>query len=689
MKISYRWLLSFIDLEILGTDLKELVRVLQRIGLAVESIDRRGEDWIFDLEVTTNRPDCLNHLGVARELSAQLKLKLKKPDLSAPPLSENTTPFSARVAIENASLCPRYATRIITNVKIEESPGWLKARLESLEQRPINNIVDITNYVLFELGHPLHAFDYEQIAEHSIVVRSAEPGETLQTLDGVLHSLDSDMLMICDTRRPIALAGIMGGQETEISSSTRTLLLESAYFVPSSIRATAKRLEVRTEASYRFERGADPEMPVSALNRACQMIQEIAGGICVSPVIDQYPDRQAPALVQLTSERTRQVIGQSFPEDFVSDTLPRLEFEIVGKEERSLQIRVPSFRPDVSIEDDLIEELARHYGYDQIQSTYPPASVAGGFLPTQAHDRLLTRMLAGFGFSEAVNYVFSTPRSEAVFWRHTPAMIPLENPRTEEGTHLRTSLIPGLLESVRRNIRHGNKDVRLFEVGKVFLPGASGRLENHEETNRLGLVATGVFYHPFWNPNQDNFQFYHLKGVMKELLEQFNQKPELRQTSELPFLHPGAAAEISVGGENRGWLGELHPGLLEAYKFPEKVCLAELALDPFYERELPKPIYSRLGTFPAVQSDLSFLIDKEVQYDKIINAVKALNISDLADIQLIDLYQGGALPKGKVSLTIRLTFASLESTLTQSEANRHSEAVFAALRSAFAAEERS
>ena len=687
MKISYQWLQAFVDLEIATKDVKELTQTLDRIGLAVESVDRRGEDWIFDLEVTTNRPDCLNHLGVARELAAQLRLKLKEPDCSTPLQGEDTASLSAGVTIENTALCPRYAARVIRNAKVQESPGWLKDRLESLEQRPINNIVDITNYVLLELGHPLHAFDYERLANHSIVIRTAKPGETLQTLDGVQHSLDPEMLMICDALRPIALAGIMGGQETEISSSTRTLLLESAYFVPSSIRATARRLGVRTEASSRFERGADPEMPVTALNRACRMVQEITGGICLGPVIDQYPNRQAPCLAELRDERTRQVVGQSFSRDFVLNILTRLGFEIVSEEKGRLEVQVPSFRPDVRIEEDLIEELARHYGYDRIQSTYPAASIPGSFLPTQAHDRLLTRLLGGFGFFEALNYVFSTPRSEALFWGRLPAMMPVANPRTEEDTHLRTSLVPGLLQSVGRNIHRGNKNVRLFEVGKVFLPNPSGQLEDYEEVSRLGLVGTGTFYHSFWSPLQDDFQFYHLKGVVKELMQQFNQEPEFHAT-ELPFLQPGAAAGISVGGENRGWLGPLHPRLLEAYKFPEKVYIAELALDPVYAQEPSEPVYGKFGRFPAVQNDLSFLIDKGVQYDKIVKAIQALNILDLADIQLIDLYQGGALPKGKVNLTIRLTFANSESTLTQVDVNRHSEAVFSTLWSTFAVERR-
>ena len=689
MKISYRWLQDFIDLDISGMTPGGVAQALDRIGLAVELMEEGEEDSVFDIEVTTNRPDCLNHLGVARELAAQLKLKVKRPDLSSPPQAEDRTPFPASIIIEDPVLCPRYAARVVTNVRIEESPAWLRARLESLDQRPVNNVVDITNYVLLELGHPLHAFDYDKLGEHAIVVRAARRGETLVTLDGVSRSLVPGMLAICDKRRPVALAGIMGGRETEVSAATGTLLLESAYFHPPSVRSTARDLGMRTEASYRFERGADPEMAVKALNRVCRLIEEIAGGVCVSPVMDEYSTPRSSACLRLEPERVRQVVGMSFPRDFVVDVLTRLEFDLLGWEGDNLRVQVPSFRCDVNIEEDLIEEVARHYGYERITSTYPAASVPGRFLPTRSHEQMLTRGLVGFGFFEAINYVFSTPGAETPFWGQAPDMIPLANPRTEQDTHLRTSLVPGLVDSLRRNVNHGNRNIRLFEFGKVFLPGPFGQIGDYQEVSRLGLIATGAFYEPFWNSAEDTFRFYHMKGIIKALFERMNQRAEFHRKTDMPFLHPEVAAEIAVNGQLCGWLGELHPRVQHAYKFLTRVCVAEILLDPLYAHALQEPLYRSLERFPSVEHDLSFLIDREVEYVRIVKAIQGLKISDLAEIRLIDFYQDSKLPTGKVSLTVRLTFMSPESSLTQEEVNQYAEAIVSALRSTLAVEVRS
>jgi phenylalanyl-tRNA synthetase beta chain len=319
MKISYQWLGDFVDLDL---DVGEVAKVLTKVGLAVEEIEQLENDSILDVEVTTNRPDCLSHLGIAREIAAQLGLQFKLPDF-APPQDEADPSASlpTGVSIENRELCPRYAARVLTGFTLGESPDWLKTRLESVGQRPINNIVDITNYVLMEMGHPLHAFDYDKLEEHRIIVRTAKSSERLTTLDGFERKLDSSMLVIGDARRPVAMAGIMGGEKSEISEDTRTILLESAYFSPTSVRHTAKQLGLRTEASFRFERGADPQIPVKALNRTCRLIQEIAGGVMAGPVIDEYPDPPVPDPVQLRSQRLERVLGLEIDPEFVTSTL--------------------------------------------------------------------------------------------------------------------------------------------------------------------------------------------------------------------------------------------------------------------------------------------------------------------------------------------------------------------------------
>ena len=690
MKVSYPWLLKFVDLDSLAIDVEVIAETLTMIGLNVEEILQQEGDYAFDLEVTTNRPDCLNHLGVSRELATQFALPLNSVDFSEP---ENVNPESpvldSSVTIEDSELCPRYAARVITGIKVDESPDWLKSRLESVGQRPINNIVDITNFVMFDIGHPLHAFDYEKLSENRIVVRRARPGETLVTLDGLKRELDPAMLLICDAKEPVALAGIMGGEDSEVSPNTQSILLESAYFDIGTVRKTAKELGLRTEASFRFERGADPELPVRALNRACRLIQEVTGGIFAGPVIDQYPNVKNRDTIELHSERIRQIMGVSVDNKFVEDTLTRLEFNALEFGNGRWKFEVPNFRVDVTLEDDLVEEVARHYGYNRIEATYPPATNIGSFLITDQHERSLIQTLQRFGFLEAMNYAFTSPTSERTFWGEILPMVPLVNPLTEVGTHLRISLLPGLIETLRHNLHHGNKDVRLFEFGKVFLPAESEKGNGIQESSRLGFLATGQFYEPFWNVSQDSFHFHHVKGIVQELLAPFVCPVEFETEPETDFLHPGMAARVSNHGKVLGTVGQLHPRVHQAYKFLQPVFVGEVLLEPVYKTPISEPIYQSLGRFPSVKRDLSFVIDKQVKYDKIDSALKDLELPDLQSIQLVDLYQGPTLPKGKVSLAVRLTFVSPEKTLTQEEVNRYMEQVFSVLTSKFSVQVRS
>ncbi|MGW8181167.1 MAG: phenylalanine--tRNA ligase subunit beta, partial [bacterium] len=507
-------------------------------------------------------------LGMARELAAQFRLKLKKPDFEAP-LEDQTADgqFPAEIIIENADLCPRYAGRVITDLTIAESPAWLKRRLEAVGQRPINNIVDITNYVLFAVGHPLHAFDYETLSERQIRVREARTGEKIVTLDGVARELDPSMLAICDSQRPVAVAGIMGGAESEISGSTRTMLLESAYFEPSSIRRTSKRLGLTTEASYRFERGADPGLPVNALNLACRLIEEVGVGRCVSPVIDINPLPFQPRRIEIRERRIEQVLGVAVPLDEAAEILESLDFKVRNSAEGSRFCEIPSFRGDVELEDDIVEEVARHYGYDRIPSHYPASETVGHFTETEYHDRRLLDELVGFGFLEAVNYTFTTPSREELFLGRAPEMIAIANPLSEMGTHLRTSLLPGLVEALRYNLNHGNRDVRLFEMGSIYLTEKESGEEKIVEPRRLALAVCGSFYNPYWSRIQDPFTFQHLKGLIQSLWERVGHPVNVRKVAELSYLHPGFSAEVIDGDKRVGLFGELHPRLLESYKF--------------------------------------------------------------------------------------------------------------------------
>ncbi|MFB3902298.1 MAG: phenylalanine--tRNA ligase subunit beta [Acidobacteriota bacterium] len=693
MNISYNWLQEFVDLKELGVGAPVVADALTSIGLAVEGLEFRDSDGIFNIDVTSNRPDCLNHLGVARELAAHFRLKLHTPDLSdlAPQQPANAHPSS--VSIEDPELCPQYTARIMAGVQVDESPAWLKEKLEAVGQRPINNIVDITNYVLLLLGHPLHAFDYEKLAGRRIVVRTARPGETIVTLDGVNRVLQPGMLAICDASKPVALAGVMGGQESEISLQTTTILLESAYFNPKSIRATSKALGLRTEASYRFERGADPEMPLKALNLACRLIQQIASGQTVGPAINQNPVTCPRTVLELRRQRIRQVVGVEIDPEFVAEILERLQFDVEKGKGDGWRVTVPGFRVDVGQEDDLVEEVARHHGYDDLPSTYPKPASAGRFLPSRRLEQLLLERLRGFGFYEAINYVFSTPEQEKLFFGESTPMVPIANPLTEEDTHLRTSLVPGLVSSVRRNLNHGTREIRLFELGHVFSTSAHGEIgptgEPLLEQQRLGIVATGTFYRPYWGQAADELRFYHLKGIIEELLRGLGYQAVFRRTETSPFLHPGVAAEVVVDGNAIGIAGQLSPELHESFKFLQRVYVAELALDGLFSRPVPEPQYGPLPRFPSTERDLSFVVDKGIEYDRIAAAIKSLNVANLRDVQLIDLYQGQKLPSGKVSLAVRLTFADLTRTLTQDEVNKSVDLVSGLLKREFHAEQRS
>lgn len=684
MKISLNWLRDFVDLP--GSP-SEIAGALTLLGFAVEGMESCGEDQILDVDVTTNRPDCLSHLGLARELAARFRLPLTLPDLSEP--EGDPVPPGTSVTIQDPLLCPRYSARILLEVSVQESPDWLKQRLEAVGQRPINNIVDVTNYVLFEVGHPLHAFDLEKLEEERIVVRTAQPGEELRTLDGFLRRLQPTHLVICDARRPVALGGILGGEESEISSSTRKILLESAYFQPQSIRATARELGLRTEASYRFERGADPEMPVPALNRACQLLLRIGAARCLGPVIDEYPGRRPKLQLSLRGERIRQLIGVPVQLQEAREILQRLEFQVKAADPDTVSVQIPSFRGDVTHEADLIEEIARHYGYDRIDSLYPPAPSPGRGLATRGHDRVLTRTLTALGFFEAVNYVFTNPERETRFFPGRPPGVCISNPLSETESCLRSSLLPGLVESVRRNLNHGNEDVRLFEVGKAYFAEGADGPEIREEW-RLGLVATGSFYSPYWSSTEDPFAFPHLKGAVEAVLKNLGIEPStVRAGESMACFHPGLSAEVQGEGARLGILGELHPELREHYKFPQPVYLAEIFLEPLYARSLAAPRYQELGRFPSVKWDLSFLVDKGVEFGTLVAAVQATQIPELRDVQLIDLFQGQRLPKDKISLTVRLIFAHSERTLTQEEVRTAAEKVLAVWKGEFGVEPRS
>ena len=684
MKVSYNWLCDFLDLRAEDRSPDEVAIALARIGFALEDWEEYGQDVVYDLEIHANRPDCLNHRGIARELGAHYGVTLQLPDLTPPPGGDQENPAS--VAIQDIDLCPRYTARLIENVKVESSPGWLQQRLEGLGQRPVNNVVDITNYVMLHIGQPLHAFDFERLEGGSILVRRSRPGERLKTLDGEERELDNEMLMICDARQPVAVAGVMGGLENEVSGETSTVLLESAYFSPLQVRRTSKRLGVSTEASYRFERGSDPDLPPLGLHLASRMIEEIAvGSHCRGPVLDEYPEPIQRTTIPLTSGRIRQVTGIDIEDEKVERILGSLGFQVEGAG-GDWEVVPPGFRGDVALEADLVEEVLRHHGYDRIESTFPVSKGTGAFLSTRKKQRPLIELLVGQGFSEAINVAFTDPEREKGFWEEPTDMVAVENPLTEEHTHLRKGLLPGLVESIRRNTYRGRTQVKLFELGKVFRMASQGIAEE----TRLGLAATGLSHALHWqSPGDDRvFSLFHLKGVVSSLTHGLGGTVRYRKTERM-FLEEGSGISVALDGREVGLLGTLAAHLRHPLRISKPLVVAELSLDPFYSKRLLDPSFQEIQKYPSVESDLSFVVDTGIDFDRIAEVVQQLNIPELRGVHLIDLYRGLKLPVGKISLTVRLTFANLERTLTQDEANGFSQQVFAELSARFRIEARS
>jgi len=625
------------------------------------------DDTVFELEITPNRPDCLSLIGVAREIRAETGNELKLPEVN---IRENDTDIRevTSVTIDAPDLCPRYAARVIRGVKIGESPAWLKQRLESVGIGVINNIVDVTNFVLMEYGQPLHAFDYHKLGENRIVVRRAAEGEQITTLDEEERELTSEMLVIADANKPVALAGVMGGYDSEITDETCDVLLESANFQPASIRATGKKLGMHTEASYRFERGVDPEVVILALNRAAQLIVELAGGTVCEGIIDVYPGKREPTQIQLRPDRVNFILGTALEATEIEQILYRLGFgmEASQLEDSSYQVTVPSFRSDITREIDLIEEVARVHGYDNIPTTLPK-----GDIPVPVSDisvevrKYIKQFFLGAGMMEAVNYSFMHPNcfDKIRLAADSPLRdaLKLRNPLSPEMSILRTTLMPSLLDNAQHNHNHQINNIALFEMSTVFVKG--------EEPWRItgilaGEIGGGVYGNPYKNPD-----FFDIKGIVERVLEVCCLTDYTFKKTEEPTFHPGRNAAVLLGDRRIGILGEVHPEVLEIYELPYKAYLFELDLEvlanaaDFSKRFEPIPIY------PSVQRDLAIVVDKEMQSDTPIDIIYSTGGELVDSVRLFDVYVGDQVSEGKKSLAYTITYHSATETLTDKDVN--------------------
>lgn len=630
-------------------------------------------DSVFEIGLTPNRPDCLSMIGIAREVAAIVKSRVNYPDTHLKDKGAHISDVTS-VTIDAPDHCPRYAARLIENITVGPSPFWLQDRLLSIGLRPINNIVDITNFVMMEMGQPLHAFDFDHLSENRIVVRTAAEGERFTTLDQKERRLSSDMLMICDGQKPVAIAGVMGGLNSEIETGTNRVLLESACFDPTSIRKTAKRLGLGTDASYRFERGVDPHVTVQALNRAAKLIVEIAGGRLIDGHIDAHPRPAAPKTIELSVSATNRLLGTAIVKKDICHLLSSIEMGIDAsdKDAASDLIRIipPSYRVDITRPEDLMEEVARLSGYDRIPTTLPAMPAQTLQLPGRSHIRSAVRQqMTGLGFSEAINYSFIHQAScERLNLRADDprrATVAILNPLSEDQTEMRSSLIPGLLETMRRNISKQLKDLKLFEIGQTFIANSHDELPNEKEM--LAGLWTGVRCASAWHQPSVACDFYDLKGAVQELLYGFHITPVVftqQPDDACTYLRPGFSAQILSGESLMGVVGEVHPNTLKKYDIKQTAFIFELDMEKISLLIPEKKAFLSLSKFPATSRDVTLIIGKEIESNRVLEMVTFGDEELVENVHLFDVFEGDPIARGKKSISFRITYRSTTETLS-------------------------
>jgi phenylalanyl-tRNA synthetase beta chain len=672
MKFTLNWLKEFVPVKITPDRLAQL---LTMAGLEVESIVRSQEagsgkeDWLFEIAVTPNRGDCLGILGLAREISALTgeRCMAGKPGALGKAVKALA---GVTIVIEDARLCPRYSAAVVENIKIAAGPDLMKYRLESCGIRSINNVVDITNYVMFETGQPLHAFDLDRLVSGRIVVRPSGEPRRFQTLDGNDRELVAEDLLICDGERPVALAGIMGGADSEVTDETRRILLESAHFDPISIRRTAKRLGVRSEASYRFERGVDPEGTVAALDRAVALLAGSAGGKRLEGHLDRYPSPMKRSIIELREDRIERFLGVRIERQEAEKLLTSCGLQTEpAANKSSLRVLPPSYRPDLAREADLIEELARFYGYAKVPSTLPLLRSPGG-----KRDRILMgerRMrafLAGEGFSEVINLPFTSEKLNRWFsgiWGGAARPVALINPLVSESAEMRLSLVPGLLDSLRTNLAQKAASFFAYQLGKVFRSVGGGEAE---ERQCLGGIMYGPRARRGLRIAQESAAgFLECKGVVEGVLDLARLNERVTWASEtVDYLHPGKAAAIIWDGRKLGYLGAIHPDICDAMDLPS--CMVfELDFEGWVQYA-PRQITIRsLPRFPSIERDFAIVVDRGFPSRQVIHWINGLGHGLIERVEVFDQYEGAPVPAGKKSLAYKISYRAEDRTLTDTE----------------------
>lgn len=643
------------------------------------------DEVVFDVEVTPNRGDWASMIGVARELAAMLGTTHRRPDVS---VRESQPPARdvSSVTIENPELCARYIGRVLRNVEVGPSPAWLVRRLIAAGQRPISNIVDITNFVLLETGHPLHAFDLDKLAENRIVVRNARAGETLKTIDDQVRELTPEMLIIADAEKPVAVAGVMGGFDSQVGEGTTNVLLESAYFDPVSIRQTARQLGVQTEASARFQRGADVEMALYAANRAAGLMQELAGAEVMAGVLDEYPAPPEPKQVTLRYARTDLLLGTVVAPETQKKAVLDLDFRLVDESEEGFTVEVPTWRHDVTHEADLIEEVARLFGYDNIELKVPSVrQTEQVFAPHDACVNELRQLLVSQGLTEFFLWTFSCPEDvkKARLDEDRLDMVKLENPLSENHATMRSSLIPSMLATVSRNLRHGNENVAAFELGPVYKPLLDNDLP--EQNLHLAIVLTGNSEPQHWGRIPRAFDFYDLRGYAEAIFDFFGATCAVER-AEWGTFAPGVCCSLTYDRDSIGALGQVAQDVLEAFDIEQPTYILEMTLDRLLDHEKPPVRFQEIPTMPPSLRDLAILVDSDVPAGDVRDAAQDAGGKILRRVEIFDVYRGKQVPDGKKSLALNLVFQAPDRTLTDKNTQKIFDRILKRLETDFKAE---
>ena len=670
----------------IGSDKDGIIILPEDAPIGVPFKDYLGiNDTVFELEITPNRPDCLSHIGIARELSAYYGKELKYPETEIKSEISEKTSDNVKVSIEDSNLSRRYVTRILKNVTVKESPKWLKERIEAVGLRSINNIVDVSNFILMEMNHPNHVFDLDKIEGNEIKVKSAVKGDKLVTLDDQERELEDGDIVICDSKKILALGGVMGGLDSEVTDNTKNILLEVAQFNPQNVRKTSRRLTLSSDSSYRFERGIDVEDSIKVINRLANLIQEVAGGEILNGYVDVYPVPHENKVAELNFERLNRFVGKVIPREKVIEILRNLEIDVKDNGE-TLTLTAPSYRGDLELEQDYFEEVIRMYGFDNIENILPRVDINKNSTldTTKLTDRVKT-ICASVGLKEVINYSF-IPKDALQKLKFTGVsedkLIDISNPITEDFVTMRPTLLYSLIKNAKDNMNRNVSNIRFFEVSRTFEKAE----ELAKEDIKVGIILAGENDKTLWNPKPVHYDFYDLKGIVEEIFSKLKfQSFSIKRSVQTEF-HPGRSADVFVGKEYIGSFGEIHPDVLENFGLNKKtVLVAEFNIE-LIKKYINKPfVYQGIVKYPAVPRDLALVMNENILVGDVLKTIEKID-KKVEKVELFDIYQGIGVEPGKKSVAISILLRDNSKTLEEKEINDIIDKILAKMKKDYMAE---